>query len=279
MEAGATPSSLTVFSFPWLRFTASALLSLLLLQLALSPRAAPSLADASRPPPPPRPPSGTLRVALLGDSITLGQMCNSGGYGKYLAPALGARHYQLASFANNGLSMLRFNPFVLTQLWTDARAFDAEVYIVLLGTNDASPAWWDEAAYVEVYGAMLATLRAQPAAPIVFVVAPPPYFSSQIPGFPNNVSVLNEVLPLRTLPAFCAAQGAPLINVFSALGGGNLSGFPVEKYFCDGIHPWPAGSELIARVVYKALWQRLVVEGGWPRFEMGEAFFEGLVAR
>ena len=52
---------------------------------------------------------GVLRVALLGDSITLGQVCGNGGYEKYLAPALGERHYAVRTFAGNGLAAVAFN--------------------------------------------------------------------------------------------------------------------------------------------------------------------------
>ena len=272
-------------SFPILSFTLCTLSVIFLAHALATSRATPGLAPHA---PAPHPPSGVLRVALLGDSITLGQMCSSGGYGKYLAPALGARHYHVASFCDNGKTMLRTDPatndtitldgkrlpFVDAQLWADARAFDAEIYLVMLGTNDAST-WWGEEAYKRAYADFIATLRAQPAAPTVFVVAPPPTYNGS-PFLFINHTVTNEVLPLRTLPALCAATGAPLIDVFSALGGRNISGFVVGDFFCDGIHPWPAGSDRIARVVYRALWRRLVVSEGWPPFEQGVAFCEGV---
>jgi lysophospholipase L1-like esterase len=232
-----------------------------------------------------------LRVALLGDSITLGQACGNGGYEKYLAPALGERHYAVRTFAGNGLAAVAFNAsgatdpsaagfaanyagraFVRSQQWLDALAFDADVYVVMLGTNDASTEAWalaggSAAALLRDYGALLAQLRALPAGPEVLAAVPPPALKNP---WGINATLANALLPLQAFPALRAATGVPLIDVFSALGGGSEAGAP---FFCDGVHPTKEGAKRIAMAVYEGLWRRLVVRGGWPPFRAREDFF------
>ncbi len=265
------------------------LLSALLLQGGARPLAQGGAAAPSR--------FGVLRVALLGDSITLGQVCGSGGYEKYLAPALGERHYAVRTFAGNGLAAVAFNAsgvtdpsaagfaanyagraFVRSQQWLDALAFDADAYVVMLGTNDAHAEAWalsgGGAALLRDYGALLAQLRALPAGPEVLAAVPPP---SQDKSHGFNATVTNALLPLQVFPALRAATGVTLIDVFSALGGSSEAGAP---FFCDGVHPTKEGAKRIAMAVYEGLWRHLVVRGGWPPFRAREDFFPpGLVRR
>ena len=222
---------------------------------------------------------GVLRVALLGDSITLGQLCGSGGYEKYLAPALGDRHYVLRSFAANGLLAMAVNAtgddaalhafffpraFSRTPLWPAAQSFDADAYVIMLGTNDASALGIGGGVpgFVRLFGDLIAQLRALPSAPEVFVAIPPP-------AGPNaqgvNETAVNGVLRLEAFPALAAATGVPLVDVFSALGGGNASA-AAGPLFCDNLHPTALGAKRIAKAVYEALWRRLVVKEGWPPF-------------
>lgn len=281
-------------SFSRLAAAALALALLLLLDLALAPPRPPPAAypphrvrGAGRAAPSP-PPAGVLRVALLGDSITLGKKCYAGSYGDRLIPALGARHYALRVFADDGKTAtrldpatgkpIRFGPVVMpftdTPLWADARAYDAEVYVCMLGTNDAST-WWREEAYVADYAALVGALQGQPAAPVVFLAVPPPAFGAGEGSMPLNFSVINSVLPARAVAAVAAAAGgAPVVvDVFSALGGAAMDG---GGLFCDGLHPRSPGTDRIAAAVYRALWAELVVRRGWPPFEGGEGFFDAL---
>ena len=225
---------------------------------------------------------GVLRVALLGDSITLGQACGSGGYEKYLVPALGERHYLLRTFAGNGLLAMALNAsgddpalrasvypraFSRTPLWPAALSFDADVYMLMLGTNDAGALGIGGGVpgFVRLYGDLIAQLRALPSAPEVFVAIPPPAWPNE---YGVNATVVNGVLRLEAFPALAAATGVPLIDVFSALGGAGINASSI--IFCDNVHPTAAGAKRIAKAVYEALWRRLVVKEGWPPFRAAE---------
>lgn len=225
---------------------------------------------------------GVLRVALLGDSITLGQLCGSGGYEKYLAPALGDRHYVVRTFAANGLLAMAVNAtggdaalhafffpraFSRSPLWPAALSFDADAYVLMLGTNDASALGIGGGVpgFVRLYSDLIAQLRALPSAPEVFVAIPPPAGPND---YGVNATAVNGVLRLEAFPALSAATGAPLIDVFAALGGAgsNASAPAVGPLFCDNLHPTALGAKRIAEAVYEALWRRLVVKESWPPF-------------
>jgi acyl-CoA thioesterase-1 len=251
------------------RALAFALAFALALALALAHAHAHAATSAAPPGPPVSasgPPSAALvKVACIGDSITAGT-CSWGGYTypRYVQLKLGAG-YDVANFGVSGRTMLKkdANSYWNTPAWAAAQNFSADVYTIMLGTNDAkSGAWlpcappWLETCrweagdnYTQDFLDMISTLRAQPQRPRVFVLSPPPVYADG--KFGINQTVVNFALPFFLADVASNSGAQPtVVPVFEALGGANLT---KGQWTCDGIHPNDGGYEEIGNVVSAAL--------------------------
>lgn len=226
-------------------------------------------ADFGPAPAPTKPPAATatppIKIACIGDSITAGT-CSWNGYTwpHYVQLKLGA-NFSVANFGVSGRTMLKADPnsYWNTGSWLAAQNFSADIYTIMLGTNDAkSSAWlpcappWLETCkweggdnYTSDFIEMVSLLQSQPQKPRVFVISPPPVYSDGKYGI--NQTIVNYALPvfLPNIVAHSAAQPT-VVPVFEALGGANLT---KGQWTCDGIHPNDGGYEEIGNVVSAAL--------------------------
>src|SRR5690606_16742137 len=84
-----------------------------------------------------------IKVATIGDSVTEGaglQDPSSTSYPAVLQRLLGDA-YQVENFGHSGATLLRqgHNPYIKTQRFRKARAFQADIAIIHLGLNDTDP--------------------------------------------------------------------------------------------------------------------------------------------
>ena len=87
-----------------------------------------------------------IRVACIGNSITDGhgiEMASQYGYPALLQKALGS-DYWVKNFGVSGRTMLNKGdvPYMNEQAWRDAQAFQPDIAIIKLGTNDTKPQNW-----------------------------------------------------------------------------------------------------------------------------------------
>ena len=227
-----------------------------------------------------------VKIGMIGDSITAGVCGQNGGYPTLVQGLLGA-NYKVTNFGNSGKTMLKYgqpgdSSYWNQTTWPAAQADDSDIYTILLGTNDAkngpgaynwfpcnSTDGWHDCAWVDGddyridYLEMIATLKAQPARPRVFVMQPTPLYAQMVFGQMNQ-TVTNFVLP-RLLPTIVAASDAEpaIIDTFNALGGANLTKPGIT---CDGCHPTQAGYTLMANAIYAVL-KDYIDRAGLPGFK------------
>jgi hypothetical protein len=226
------------------------------LPLPLPPRNF-SLADHPRAPP--------LRIAALGDSLTGGLMCASGGYARILGSLAGPA-YEVRHFFIHGIYATPRHPrthealphsvsAVLNgSLLAQARDFAPDIYLVLLGTNDALADWYEETALEGALADLLRALQRGAGAPEVFALTSPPLRGGEAaPGLTGAQA------------RAAAAAGAGLVDVFAALAGAAAA----DGLFCDGLHTTFLGDQVIAGAVAAALQAALVAQRGWPQFAAG----------
>ncbi len=89
----------------------------------------------------PLPALSLIKVGCIGDSITAGVCGSKGGYPTLLQGLLGA-NFQVLNFGNSGKTMLRYgqpgdSAYWNQTTWPAAQAANADIYTILLGTNDA----------------------------------------------------------------------------------------------------------------------------------------------
>jgi acyl-CoA thioesterase-1 len=187
------------------------------------------------------------KVACVGDSITFGHGLNQSteSYPAVLAGRLGGEH-TVRNFGVSGTTLLKNgdNTYWDEANYTASGAFEPDVVVVMLGTNDAKPQNWSrEAEFAPDYAELIAHYRSLGA--LVYVATPPPVYGAGAFDIQPAV-VANEVMPLvRTI---ATDAGAPLVDVFTALSG-------KPEMFPDTVHPNAAGAELIAETVFAALEQ------------------------
>ncbi len=184
--------------------------------------------------------SGITRVACVGDSITAGL-----GYPDELWRLLG-NDYLVENFGVGGSTALLSsdNPYMNRTAFELAKAFLPDVVVIMLGTNDANPAYYghiDE--FVSDYEALVNGFQALAGKPKIWIVLPPPIFNSG--SGPNGTDLAEGVIPRIKLVA--DELNLPTIDVYSA-----LSGHP-EDFIYDGIHPNSQGVKVIAMEVFQAI--------------------------
>lgn len=188
-----------------------------------------------------------LRVACVGDSITFGagvEQRDQNHYPKVLGGLLGEK-YDVKNFGRSGATLLKQGdlPYWKTKEFEGATAFQPDIVVIKLGTNDSKPQnWKHKDQFADDARALVAHFQALPGKPKVFVSLPVPVYQDKW-GI-NEPVVKGEVIP--TLQQVAKDMKLPTIDLYAALSG-------KEAMFPDKIHPNAAGAKVLAETVAKAL--------------------------
>jgi lysophospholipase L1-like esterase len=191
-------------------------------------------------------PVSAAKIACVGNSITFGYGLNDREHQCYpsvLQSLLGSGH-TVMNFGTNGCTMLKRGnkPY-----WDDinfkaSTDFDADIVIIMLGTNDAKPFNWshkDE--FASDYLSLIEHYRKSGAK--VYVAVPAPVYGQG--NFSIDPAILsNEVVPL--IRKIAVDANAPVIDIFNALSS-------KPDYFPDTVHPNAEGASLIAKTILEAI--------------------------
>ena len=185
--------------------------------------------------------AGKIRVACVGDSITGGTY-----YPDDLWMLLGA-NYTVGNFGVPGstASLNSENPYMNNSAFQDAKNFQPNIVIIMLGTNDANSLIHpNNGSFVGDYVRLIEEFQALSSKPKIYLVKPPPVFANGTT--PSAEYFRNIVIP--TIDQAANQTNVPIIDVYSALANSS-------NFFYDGVHPDNEGAILIANVVYKAITQ------------------------
>ena len=179
------------------------------------------------------------RVACIGDSITAGFH-----YPDYLWMLLGS-NYTVRNFGVGGssISLKSGTPYMNQSAFQQAKHFEPNVIIIMLGTNDASPSLEQYIGdFADTYVKLVDELKGIASKPRIWIVKPPPIFND---GTGLSTEFFNKnVIPNIELAA--NKTNIPIIDAYSAL-------YNHSEYFFDGVHPNMWGSQTIAKVIYNAI--------------------------
>ena len=211
----------------------------------------------------PAPQQDAIRVACIGNSITDGhgiEMAPVNGYPALLQRQLG-KDYLVKNFGVSGRTLLNHGdmPYMKETAWKDAQAFDPDIVVIKLGTNDSKPQNWKYAAeFKQDLQQMITTLcpalaqsakkrkkskNAQPVRPKIYLCTPIPAFKSS--WNINDAVITNEIIPIQKEVA--QQYGLQLIDLHTLFAN------DVDKMQEDGIHPDGKGVRRIADIVAEAL--------------------------
>jgi acyl-CoA thioesterase I len=180
-----------------------------------------------------------IRVACVGDSITGGTY-----YPDDLWMLLG-ENYTVGNFGVGGTtaSADSLSPYTNTSAYQEAKDFQPNIVIIMLGTNDANnlirP---NNGSFLNDYVKLVKSFQALSTKPQVYVVKPPPVFCNGTT--PSAEYFKDNVIP--TIEQAAKQTNVPIIDVYSAIANSS-------SFFPDGVHPNPEGANLIAYEVYKAI--------------------------
>lgn len=181
-------------------------------------------------------------IICVGDSITYGYgVSDSESYPSVLAQLMG-ENTQVLNYGVNGATGTSDNAMSYSSLsvYSLCQESEADVYVVMLGTNDAHEDFWDKEKYLTSMKSMLDAFKlANPNAEI-YLMQPPAVFSS---GISDNI-IKGE---LHDAVSHLAKEyKAELIDLY-AMTKNN------ENFFSDGVHPTAEGYATIAQKIYDAI--------------------------
>lgn len=196
----------------------------------------------------PAPRQDAVRVACVGNSITDGfgiSISELNSYPAQLGRLLGAG-YHVRNFGVSGRTLLRKGdwPYVNGALYADSKAFNPDVVILKLGTNDTKPQNWRHKADLEKdLQWMIDEYAALPSKPKIFLVYPVKAFKG---SFDISDSLIqNGVIPVISKVA--RKNKLQTIDLYSAFEGKS------QLMISDGIHPNRKGAGVMAEIIGKAI--------------------------
>lgn len=186
-----------------------------------------------------------VRVACVGDSITVGVGAEPGkSYPSQLQALLG-KGWIVKNFGASGRTLLRNgdHPYWEEKVFHDAQEFRPDVVVIMLGTNDTKPQNWRfHEQFHDDYRDLVKTLHALPSRPRIYVCRPCPVPEPGNYGI-NEANVQREI---AIIDALAREEGLEVIDMHAALE-------PHPELFPDRVHPNTAGAAIMAQTVAVAI--------------------------
>lgn len=203
---------------------------------------------------------GQIKIACIGDSITYGhgvEDWEENNYPAQLQKLLGDK-YHVANFGSSGacVNSEGDQPYVNREVYQDSLAYDADIIVFMLGTNDSKPEnWVDMNSFMEEYQALLHTYGEGEKMPEIYIgLCAEAYYtegadkSTGIAGFDIQPAIVDEIVRSLTedlLVGDLSISG--IIDIHS------LTEAHPEWFEADGIHPNADGAKGIAEAVAEAI--------------------------
>ena len=195
------------------------------------------------------------RIACVGDSITWGFTIvnrRKYSYPALLQQRLGAE-YEVRNFGYNDASA-RFDadtPYVKKSVYQESLAWNPDVVLLMLGSNDTKKRNWDPEIFRRDYKRIVESYLKLPSEPRVILIAPIQIFQPMhIPLLGLYTETMeNGVRPaIREIAAEMGLELVDLVNLFTD-----------SKYMMDGVHPQREGARMLEEAIYSGIdWQRKV---------------------
>jgi lysophospholipase L1-like esterase len=180
-----------------------------------------------------------VRVACVGDSIT-----SVSGYPSDLQDMLGD-NFTVGNFGSSGstVSLNSWKPYMDQPEFESAEAFEPNIVVIMLGTNDdlMSLHQYNES-FEGDYAQLISSFQGLQSKPDICIADSPPIFNDSVDLSPAYLT--NTIVPKTN--DLANRMNLSIIDVYDAFGSNST-------YFEDGVHPNSQGAALIATEVYNAL--------------------------
>ena len=195
------------------------------------------------------------RIACIGDSLTWGFTLVDPWRQSYpaLLGAMLGPEYEVRNFGCNGASVCSDAdlPYVRTQAYRASLAWNPDIVLLMLGSNDANPDDWDAdpdaaaAAFRRDYSRIVAAYRDLPSRPRIILIAPIRIFRVMGWTFMDLSPETMEGQIRPTILAIAAESGLELLDLVDL--------FTDPQYCADGVHPQSTGTRLLAQAIYRGV--------------------------
>jgi lysophospholipase L1-like esterase len=187
--------------------------------------------------------TNTIKVACVGDSITEGY--GIAVYPSFLGKLMGSK-YQVNNYGVGGCTLLKKGdkPYWNQSAYTNSHAWQPDIVLIMLGTNDSKPYNWSlKEEFKTDYAELIKSYRNLSSHPKIYVMTSPTVFNNGNWGITNKV-VTGEVVP--KIKEVAVQGNCPLVDVNSATKA-------MGAYFTDNIHPNETGASKIADYIYSVI--------------------------
>ena len=179
-----------------------------------------------------------VRVACIGNSITYGARIKNRNRDSY--PSVLGRMFGVSArtLLNKG-----DHPYMKEKAYQDALAFNPNIVVIKLGTNDSkSFNWKHKEDFTKDLQTMVDAFKALPAQPKIYLCYPSKSYRT---GDNINDDIISkEIIPM--IKKVAKKNHLPVIDLHAAMDG-------MPELFPDKVHPNEEGAKVMAKAVYQAL--------------------------
>lgn len=195
-----------------------------------------------------------MKIACVGDSITYGSGVRlTRGWNSYpsILSRLMGRKYKVYNFGNPGRTLASIGdfPYILEAEYRNSQELMADVYIIMLGTNDSKPYNWNEEVFKKEYPEFVNSYRELFNKPKVFLMIPPKAFSVEWEKNKVPYDIQNDIIRdfVYKIVKECGnEEKLPVIDLYTLTEDS-------PQWFVDGVHPNRRGNKAIAKEIYRCI--------------------------
>lgn len=189
--------------------------------------------------------SGEQRIVCVGDSITYGQGVigsrKSSTYTAILAELTGSTVVNYGLCNRTLLSNGNF-PYTEEEFFAKSHEENADIYIIMLGSNDTKPEFWNKEQFTEEYREFIRSYSEMAGKPKVYVMIPPRVYLEQDGGNCDDATIGGELTD--AVNQIALELGVEVIDLYTVTTGHS-------EWFSDGLHPSAEGNRAIAEEIFK----------------------------
>ena len=188
-----------------------------------------------------------VRVACIGNSITFGAGIKNrsrDSYPSVLARMLGD-NYWVKNFGVSARTMLNKgdHPYMNEPAYKNALAFNPNIVVIKLGTNDSKSFNWKyKADFMKDAQNMINAFKGLPSQPKIYLCYPSKAYLTG-DGI-NDAIISKEIIPM--IKKLAKKNDLSVIDLHTAMDG-------MPELFPDRIHPNEKGAQVMAKAVYQSI--------------------------
>lgn len=205
----------------------------------------------------PRPPVVDARkkkIACIGDSITFGAGVNgkmNKTWEHYLEEKL-EDDWQVLNYGISGRTLLKGGdyPYTEEKFYSISQGIKADIYILMLGTNDSKPYNWNEKLFGMELNEMVEEYLKIPNQPKVVLMTPPTCFEDEKLG-KVAFDINNDIIGTEIYRIVKQCGETHRLDVIDL----NQYTKSHSEWFVDGVHPNSLGNERIAECIWTMIFK------------------------